>query len=194
MTVFDYLVLIIVAASLLLGLWRGIVGEIIALVAWIVAFLAARWWGAEAARLFVAIEDPTLRLVAGWIAVGLAVLVGMALLRLAVRGLIKALGMTLSDRLLGVIFGVARGLVIVMILVAVGGDRHDPRCRRWHDGTAEGEMVERGVLFRPARDGSPRQQAVVTVRRRKTNQVWLGTDYVRNTRSGRNDAGQPAAL
>ncbi|QKS28632.1 MAG: Colicin V production protein [Accumulibacter sp.] len=133
MTVFDYLVLIIVAASLLLGLWRGIVGEIIALVAWIVAFLAARWWGAEAARLFVAIEDPTLRLVAGWIAVGLAVLVGMALLRLAVRGLIKALGMTLSDRLLGVIFGVARGLVIVMILVAVGGMTALPKERWWSE-------------------------------------------------------------
>lgn len=133
MTVFDYLVLIIVAASLLLGLWRGIVGEIIALVAWILAFFAASWWGAEAARLFIAIEDPTLRLVAGWVSVVVAVLVGMALLRLAIRGLIKALGMTLSDRLLGVIFGVARGLVIVMILVAVGGMTALPQEKWWSE-------------------------------------------------------------
>ncbi len=37
------------------------------------------------------------------------------------RGLLKALGLTLTDRLLGLIFGVARGLVIVLVLVAVGG-------------------------------------------------------------------------
>ena len=35
MTVFDYSVVMVVAASLLLGMWRGVVGEIIALVAWI---------------------------------------------------------------------------------------------------------------------------------------------------------------
>lgn len=133
MTVFDYLVLIIIAASLLMGMWRGIVGEIIALAAWIVAFFAARWWGDEAAGLFVAIDDPTLRLVAGWVGVALSVLVGMALLRLAVRGLIKALGMTVSDRILGLVFGVARGLMIVMILVAIGGMTALPKEKWWSE-------------------------------------------------------------
>ncbi|EXI76615.1 MAG TPA: CvpA family protein [Candidatus Accumulibacter phosphatis] len=133
MTVFDYLVLIIIGASLLLGMWRGVVGEIIALVAWILAFFAARWWGGEAARLFVAIDDPTLRLVTGWVSVAIAVLVGMAVLRLAIRGLIKALGMSLSDRILGVIFGVARGLVIVMILVAIGGMTALPKEKWWSE-------------------------------------------------------------
>ena len=47
MTVFDYIVIAVVAASVLLGIWRGVVGEIIALVAWILAFFAARWWGDE---------------------------------------------------------------------------------------------------------------------------------------------------
>ena len=41
MTVFDYFVVMIVTASLLLGMWRGVVGEIIALVAWVLAFFAA---------------------------------------------------------------------------------------------------------------------------------------------------------
>ena len=44
----------------------------------------------------------------------------MALLRLAIRGLLKALGLSPTDRLLGMIFGVARGLVIVLALVVVG--------------------------------------------------------------------------
>jgi predicted glutamine amidotransferase len=72
MTVFDYLVLLIVATSLLLGMWRGVVGEIIALVAWVLAFFAAKWWGTRLAHWFTAISDPTLRIVAGWVAVFVA--------------------------------------------------------------------------------------------------------------------------
>ena len=133
MTVFDYLVLLIVATSLLLGMWRGVVGEIIALVAWVLAFFAAKWWGTPVAHWFTAISDPTLRIVAGWVAVFMATLVIMALLRLTVRSLIKALGMTLSDRLLGLLFGVARGLAIVLLLVAVGGMTALPKEKWWSE-------------------------------------------------------------
>lgn len=122
MTVFDYIVIAVVAASVLLGIWRGVVGEIIALVAWILAFFAARWWGDEVANSVLnAISDPVLRLVAAWVLVFIVVLMLMALLRLAIRGLLKALGLSPTDRLLGMIFGVARGLVIVLALVVVGG-------------------------------------------------------------------------
>lgn len=133
MTVFDYFVVMIVTASLLLGMWRGVVGEIIALVAWVLAFFAARWWGAHAALWFTAIADPTLRVVAGWVAVFVSVLIAMALLRLAVRGLLKVLGMTLSDRLLGTVFGVARGLVLVLVLVALGGMTALPKEKWWSE-------------------------------------------------------------
>jgi membrane protein required for colicin V production len=121
MTVFDYIVIAVVAASVLLGIWRGVVGEIIALVAWVLAFFAARWWGDEVANSVLnAISDPALRLVAAWVLIFIVVLMLMALLRLAIRGLLKALGLSPTDRLLGMIFGVARGLVIVLALVVVG--------------------------------------------------------------------------
>ncbi len=79
------------------------------------------------------IADPALRLVAGWMAVFMLVLVAMALLRLLVRGLLNALGMTLTDRLLGVIFGVARGLAIVLVLVTVGGMTSLPKEKWWSE-------------------------------------------------------------
>ena len=122
MTGFDYVVATLVLASVLLGAWRGVVGEVIALVAWVLAFFAAKMFGAEVAPiLFSGIADPVMRLVAAWVAVFVVVLVLMALLRLAVRGVLKALGLSLADRLLGVVFGLARGLIIVLALVAVGG-------------------------------------------------------------------------
>ena len=122
MTAFDYIVVTIFAVSVALGVWRGVVGEVIALVAWILAFFAAKLFGAEVAQLFFSgIADPAMRLVAAWVAVFVVVLVLMALLRLAVRGMLKALGLSLTDRLLGIIFGLARAAIIVFVLVAVGG-------------------------------------------------------------------------
>jgi membrane protein required for colicin V production len=146
MTGFDYVVISIVVVSLALGLWRGVIGEIIALVAWVLAFFAAKLWGAEIAQaLFTSIADPALRIVAGWVAVFVAVLILMALLRLAVRGLLRALGLTLTDRLLGVIFGVARGLVIVFVLVVVGGMTSLPK-EKWWAGAQFSAPLETVVL------------------------------------------------
>ena len=122
MTAFDYVVLTILLASMALGAWRGVVGEIIALTAWVLAFFAAKWWGAEFANVLLGgIADPAVRIVVAWVLVFVIVLLLMALVRLAIRGLLKALGLSPTDRLLGVIFGVARGLLIVLLLVAVGG-------------------------------------------------------------------------
>lgn len=132
MNAFDYVVVAVVLASVALGVWRGVVGEIIALVAWVLAYFAAKWWGAEVARaFFTGIADPAMRLVAAWVAVFVAVLVLMALLRLAVRGLLKALGLSLSDRLLGIVFGAARGMLIILALVAVAGMTSVPKEKWW---------------------------------------------------------------
>lgn len=131
MTAFDYGVIAIVLASLLLGLWRGLIGEVLALLAWILAALAAWQFGPEIGPLMTAIADPGLRVLAGYAAVFCGVLVVLALVRLAIRGLLKALGLTAVDRLLGVFFGVARGVLIVLILVAVGGMTSAPKEPWW---------------------------------------------------------------
>lgn len=133
MTAFDYVVIAVFAASLLLGMWRGVVGELVSLVAWALAFLAARQWGSEVGQaLFAgAINELGWRVIAGYVAVFVAVLVLMVLVRLALRGLLKALGLGLTDRLLGVLFGILRGLAIIFILVAVGGMTAAPKQKWW---------------------------------------------------------------
>jgi membrane protein required for colicin V production len=151
MTGFDWAVLAIVLASAAIGAWRGVIGEIIALVAWVLAFFAAKWWGAEIAQALFSglIGDPALRIVAGWVAVFVVVLVLMALLRLAVRGLLKALGLSLSDRLLGIVFGLARGLVIVLALVAVGGMTALSKERWWSEATLSAPLETALLACKP---------------------------------------------
>jgi membrane protein required for colicin V production len=150
MTFFDYGVIAIVGASLILGVWRGVVGELLALAAWILAFFAARWFGPEVGNVFfTGIADPTIRLLAGYVAVFVGVLVLMALGRLAVRGMIRALGLSLSDRLLGLLFGLARGLAIVLLLVIIGGMTSLPKQAWWAEAQLAPPLETAVLAARP---------------------------------------------
>ncbi len=136
MTVFDYAVLGIVAASLVLGLWRGVVSEILALAAWVVAFVVARMFAADVAPVFgKLLPDATLRYVAGFATVCLAVLVVFSIGRLVARLLMKAVGLGWADRTLGAVFGIGRGVVVALLLVLIGGLTPLPKEAWWREAT-----------------------------------------------------------
>ncbi|MDO8930913.1 MAG: CvpA family protein [Rhodocyclaceae bacterium] len=133
MTAFDIAVLAVVAASVLLGLWRGVVSEILALAAWVAAFFAARQFGREAGGMLAHwIADPALSVAAGFAAVFVGVLLVFALGRYIVSLLLRAVGLGLLDRLLGAVFGVARGVLIVLAAVLVAGMTPLPKEPWWH--------------------------------------------------------------
>jgi len=136
MTVFDYVVIGIVGLSLLFGLWRGVVGEVVALLAWVIGIFAAIEFGGVVGQgVFSGISDPALRMLAGCVLIFVGVLVAMSLLGLVVRSMVKALGLSVSDRLLGMVFGLVRGLLIVMLLVGLGGMTAAPKQSWWKDAT-----------------------------------------------------------
>lgn len=146
MTVFDYVVIGVVGLSLLFGLWRGVVGEIIALLAWGLGIFAAIEFGTLVGKmLFAGMSDPAIQALAGCVVIFVSVLVLMSLVRLALRSVIKALGLTVSDRLLGMIFGVARGVLVVMVLVALGGMTTAPKQSWWKEATLSAPL-ETAVL------------------------------------------------
>ncbi len=151
MTAFDYVIITIIAASVMLGIWRGVVGEIIALLAWVVAFFAARLFGEEVAGRLLnrAIADPVMQLVAAWVAIFIVVLMLMALLRLAIRGLLKALGLSPMDRFLGMFFGVARGLLIVLLLVALAGMTMVPKEKWWVEAMLSAPLETAVIAAKP---------------------------------------------
>lgn len=134
MTAFDYIVLAILGFSVLLSIWRGVVREILALAAWVLAFLAARSYGGVVAGYMPAsIETPEWRLLAGLVSVFLVVLVTIALISIAVSALVKAAGLGLADRMLGAVFGLARGMLIVTVLVLLAGLTALPRLAQWRN-------------------------------------------------------------
>ena len=134
MTAFDYAVLAILGLSILLSIWRGAVREILALLSWVLAFFAAQGYApAVAAYMPAAVENPSLRLLLGFVLVFLTVMVLAATVALAVSKLVRAVGLGPVDRGMGAIFGLVRGMLIVLVLVLVGGLTSAPRLPVWRE-------------------------------------------------------------
>ena len=132
MTIFDYLLLFILAASIIISTLRGLVREILSLVSWIVAFVVANMYGAQLAPLLPAmIPGEIVRLIVAFVGLFIGVRLLMGLLMMAIDALIKSSGLGLADRGLGGLFGLARGVVIVLAAVIVAGMTELPKQDFW---------------------------------------------------------------
>jgi membrane protein required for colicin V production len=133
-TIFDYLVIFVLVTSVIIGLARGLVKEVLSLAGWIVAFVMANAYAAWLAQLLPqAVPGEVLRLILAFIALFIGVRILMGLLALALGALLDAGGLSLIDRLLGAGFGIARGLVIVLAAVILCGMTALPQQRFWKD-------------------------------------------------------------
>lgn len=119
------MLLSLVGLSALLGFWRGLVSEIVALGAWILAFFTAKAFVPELQPFTAAwIRDPLLQAAVAFLVIFVFVLIVVAILRWLLSELIRAAGLGLADRFLGACFGVVRGGLIVFavaLLVGIGG-------------------------------------------------------------------------
>ncbi len=150
MTFFDYVVIGIICVSLLLGMWRGVVGELIALAAWVLAIFLALEFGATLGKqIYVGIADPDIRVMAGCATLFVGVLVGMALVRLLISHLVKALGLSVSDRILGTLFGLARGILICMVVVGLGGMTAAPKQQWWRSAMFSAPLETAVLVAKP---------------------------------------------
>jgi len=114
MNVLDYTILIVMAISALVGLLRGFVRETVSLLVWIGAFWLALTYGAAAAeRMGGFIQEPSLRMAAAFVALFVLVLVAGMVINYLLASLLKKTGLRFSDRILGVLFGLARGGLVV---------------------------------------------------------------------------------
>jgi membrane protein required for colicin V production len=128
----DIVILAVLALSTLFGLMRGFIREVLSLVCWIAAFWVAWAFGDRVAQLYGGwLDDPAARIVAGYVTCFAGVLVAGTLAGWILRTLVKVGGLGGGDRFLGMLFGLARGLLLVTFVVLMLGFTTAPRDAAW---------------------------------------------------------------
>ncbi len=139
----DYILLAIILVSALLSLWRGFVREALSLASWIAAmWIALVFFHDLADWLARWIETPSVRdVVAFGVLFIVTVMVGGLISYLAGQ-LVAKTGLTATDRVLGVVFGVARGIVIIAVMVLLAGLTALPQDPWWQQSLLLGHFQE----------------------------------------------------
>jgi membrane protein required for colicin V production len=142
MTTFDWIVLCIVAMSTLFAFFRGVIRELVALVAWIAglvcAFLFTPFVGAMLPDIF---GQPVLRYVLAFALILVAALLLGALVAWPLSKVVRAAGLGFVDRFLGSIFGFARGVLLMLAFVFVAGLTPLPRTPWWQSAALVPPLV-----------------------------------------------------
>ena len=112
----DTTIIIVTGLSCIFGLWRGLVREVLSLVTWILALLVARSYSEVLADfLFMSIDNVTMRYVTAFALLFIAVMMLGTFLNFLMSKLLIFTGLKLIDRVLGGLFGIARGMLIVLV-------------------------------------------------------------------------------
>jgi membrane protein required for colicin V production len=114
----DWAIIGIFSLSCLIGLIRGFVREALSLIIWVAAVLVAKVFGGQLEVLLInQIESPSVRLMTAYAVLFVATLLLGAMLSYLIGALVRATGLSGTDRLLGMVFGAARAFIIVMALL-----------------------------------------------------------------------------
>lgn len=130
----DYAILGVVGISALISLFRGFIREAISLLGWIVAFwVALTFYGIVAELLAPYINTPSFRVAAAFLGLFFSVLIVTAVINFFAGMLIDKTGLGGTDRVLGMVFGAARGALIVGGLVLLAGMTAIPQDPWWRE-------------------------------------------------------------
>jgi len=118
MNLADVIIFGVIAVSAFMSLWRGFIREAISLVSWAAAFVVARTFGPMVDDLLVgSIDMPSLRAAVAFVLLFVLTLTVGAVVGKLIRVFVHATGLTSTDRILGMVFGGLRGVLIVSVLV-----------------------------------------------------------------------------
>ena len=147
MTTFDVMVLAILGFSTLFAFVRGVIRELIALVAWVIGLLAAVTFTPVVADWLPAgFGSTALRHVAAFAIILIGALLAGAVLAWPLVKVVRAAGLGFVDRFLGAIFGLVRGALVVVAFVLIAGLTELPRSAWWQDSVLAAPLVAAAMV------------------------------------------------
>jgi membrane protein required for colicin V production len=146
---FDLALIAIVALSTLFAFVRGIVREMLALVAWVAALVAAFVYSGTVAGWFGSLDMslPAKHVLAFGLIL-IAVLVIGAIVARTLSGAVKAVGLGFVDRLLGAVFGAARGLAVIVLFALGAGLTTLPKQDWWQNSLLGRPLAEAALALK----------------------------------------------
>lgn len=117
-TLLDLVLAVGLGVSVLVGAWRGLLTELLALLGWGVSYFAAQYLGPDTgAHLPVGEPGTRLNVLAGMVVAFVVTWLGWAVISWGFTQVMKASGLGGTDRLLGAMFGLMRGLLVALVVV-----------------------------------------------------------------------------
>ena len=143
----DWTFLAVLAISVVVGLSRGLMFEVMSLAGWVVAYFAARWAAVDVARVLpVGEAGSAMNHAAGFAVAFIVALMAWALLSRLLRMALHATPLSVVDRVLGAAFGLFRGAVLLLAVATVvsfspavkSPTWQQSQGARWLDGLLQG--------------------------------------------------------
>lgn len=145
----DYVIIGVIVLSVVISFFRGFVREALALLVWAIAIWIGWTFFRELAdRMTPWVDVPSLRLALALAVLIVATLVIGGLITFLIGELVDRTGLSGTDRLLGTVFGAARGVLLVTVLVLIGGLTPMPADPWWNQSRFVGYFEEMAVWMR----------------------------------------------
>ena len=117
----DWILLGVLLASMVVGLWRGLVYEVLSLAGWVAAFVVAQWWAPDVVGWLPWMKgaSDSLQYAVAFTLVFVLTVFAAGLVSWLIKKLVETVGLRPVDRTLGGFFGLARGVVLLLALTVV---------------------------------------------------------------------------
>ena len=120
MAVADWAFLTVLAVSLLIGAWRGLVYEVLSVLGWALSFYLAQWFAPDlASRLPLQGASEPVRYAAAFVLIFVVAVLLAGLVAVLFKKMAEAIGLRPVDRTLGAAFGLVRGGILLLALTVV---------------------------------------------------------------------------
>lgn len=150
LVILDWVFLLVLLVSLCLGLMSGLVQAVIALGSWFVSYAVAQW-GAQDLSVMLPLEgyEPPMPFVLAFALLFIVSFMACALLSWLLQRILQAVGLRPIDRLLGGVFGLARGFLILVVLVSVVHLTPVRTMQWWQESKGQDMVLSAVSMFRP---------------------------------------------
>ena len=149
MTTFDYTVIAVMVLSVGIGWWRGLVYEAVTFFSWIAAYIVARVFAEDAMSLLpLGLGSDVARLIVAFIGLFILTLGAGSVLAWVLHKMIKTAGLTRLDGSLGALFGMLRGMILIVALTLLAGMTDLPQTPVWQNALMSGVLQAIAVQAR----------------------------------------------